>query len=257
MEGKERLLSAAREIIVEDEKLKLMLKAGKISQETFDDQHKAINARLAEIKEQIANLDRKKNQLSAPASVEKFNNSFERRQLAGNKKTEGEIEPLSNAGMVAVVLSAALVIGLIVFPGAIYSTLPLLPEPYVLPESSRLICYLAILASQTLIGGLFLWITGRAIKLKGINYNKALTCAYSGAIITSGVLSVAGYLFSGEKYAQILGLLGLAAGLLFYYWAIKSVLRTNRLTMVILAVAVYAVNYALALAAAISIIILL
>jgi len=257
MEGKEKFLSAAREIIVEDEKLKLMLKAGKISQETFDDQHKAINARLAEIKELIANLDRKKNQLSAPASVEKFNNSFERRQLAGNKNKEGEIEPLSNAGMVAVVISAALVIGLMVFPGAIYSTLPLLPDPYVLPESSRLICYLAILASQTLIGGLFLLLTGRAINLKGISYNKALTCAYSGAIIISGVMSVAGYLFSGGKYSQILGLLGFAAGLLFYYWAIKSVLRTNRLTMAILSVALYAVNYALALAAAISIIILL
>ena len=258
MEGKEKLLSAAREIIIEDEKLKLMLKDGKISQETFDDQHKAINARLAEIKEQIADLDRKKNQLSKPASVEKFNNSFVRRQFGRNREgSPGDNEALSNAGMAAVVFSAAIFIGLLLFPRTIYSTLPLLPDPYVLPESSRLYGYVAVLASQTIIGGLFLLLMGKIIKLKAINYNTAVTCTYSGAIIASGILSVGGYIFSGGKYAETLQLLGYAVGLLSYYWALKGALRTSRLTLAFLSVAVYAVNYALALAALISIIILL
>jgi len=258
MKGKEKFLSAAREVIVEDEKLKLMLKEGKISQETFDDKHIEINARLEEIKEQMADLDRKKNQLSAPASVEKFNNSFIRRQLVRKKNSDpGDNDALSNAGMAAVVFSAALFIALFEFPGAVYSTLPHIPDPYVLPESSRLYGYLAVLAFQTLIGGLFLWLMGKIIKLKSIDYTKAVTCAYSGAIITLGILSIFGFLSSGGKYAETLQFLGYAAGIISYYWAVQSILRTNRLTMAILSVALYAVNYALAFAAIISIIILL
>jgi hypothetical protein len=258
MDEKEKLLSDAREVIIEDEKLKVLLKEGRISEETYDYKHGEINMRLAEIKEQIANINRKKNQLSAPASVEKFNNSFVRRQFARKKENaQGDDEALSNAGMAAVVFGAALIIGLLVFPDAVYSTLPNLPEPYVLPESSRLFCFLAVLAAQTLIGGLFLWLSGKAIKLKGIDYNKAVTCACFGAVITSGILSIIGFLSSDGKYTELLQFLGYAAGIFSYYWALKSALRANRRTMAILSVALYAINYALALAAAISIIILL
>jgi len=176
----------------------------------------------------MADLDRKKTELSAPASVEKFNSSFVRRQFVRRKeKTSGDNDALSNAGMAAVVFSAALFIGLLVFPGALYSTLPSLPEPYVLPESSRLTGFLAVLTAQTLIGGLFLLLMGKVFKLKALDYNKAITCTYSGAIITAGVLSVAGYIFSVGKYAQALQLLGYAIGLLSYYWAISGVLRTR------------------------------
>jgi len=206
----------------------------------------------------MADLDRKKTELSAPASVEKFNSSFVRRQFVRRKeKTSGDNDALSNAGMAAVVFSAALFIGLLVFPGALYSTLPSLPEPYVLPESSRLTGFLAVLTAQTLIGGLFLLLMGKVFKLKALDYNKAITCTYSGAIITAGVLSVAGYIFSVGKYAQALQLLGYAIGLLSYYWAISGVLRTRKSIIAFLSVAVYAVNYGLALAALISIIILL
>lgn len=258
MEGKEKILSAAREIIVNDEKLKLMLKEGKISQETFDYERQEINARLAEIKEQIADLDRKKNELSKPASVEKFNNSFVRRQLGRKRGAEQkDVEALSNAGIAAVVFSAALIIGLLVFPSEIYSTLPTLPDPYVLPESSRLYCYLAVLAIQTLIGGLFLWFMSRIARIKNIDYNKAVTCAGFGAIITSGILSIFEFLSSGGKYNEMLQFLGYAAGILSYYWALKSALRANRLTIAFLSAALYAINYALSLAAIFSIIKLL
>jgi hypothetical protein len=258
MEGKKKILSAAREIIVEDEKLKLLLKEGKISQETFDYEHKEINARLAEIKEHMTELDRKKDQLRAPASVEKFNRSFLRRQFSRNKES-GPVDNdvLSDAGMAAVVFSATIFFGLLVFPDMFYSTLPSLPDPYVLPESSRLYGYLAVLASQTFIGGLFLWFFGRVVKLKDIDYSKAVTCTYSGAIITLGILSFLEVLSSGGKYEGILQFLGYAGGILSYYWAIMSTLRTNMLTKAFLSVIIYAVNYALAIAAAISIIILL
>jgi hypothetical protein len=258
MEGKEKLLSAAREVIVEDEKLKLMLRDGKISQETFDDKHNEINARLAEIKEQIADIDRKKNQLSAPASVEKFNSSFVRRQFARSKETGSrDNEALSNAGMAAVVFTAALIIGLLEFPDIVYSTLPLLPEPYVLPESSRLYGYIAALASQIFIGGLFLWLMGRITRIKNISYSKAVACTYFGAIITSGILSFFGVLSSGGKYNEILQFFAYAIGILSYYWSLKSTLRTSRLIMAFLSMVIYAVNYALALAALFSIIKLL
>jgi hypothetical protein len=258
MEGKEKFLSEAREIIVGDEKLKLLLKEGKISQETFNDQHKEINARLAEIKENIAELDRKKNGLAAPASVEKFNSSFMRRQTARRKELRpGDDEALSNAGMAAVVFSAALVIGILLFPSAVYVTLPTLPEPYVLPDSSKIFGFLALSAAQTLIGGLFLWVTGRALKIKGMEYNKAIAITYSGSIISSGFLLVAGYVFSGGRYSQALELLGYVVGILSYYWAVKGSLKAGRLKMAFLSVATYAVNYALALASLISIIILL
>jgi hypothetical protein len=248
MEEKERLLSAAREIMVGEEKLKLLFKEGKISRDTFDDEHKKINARLAQIKEQIAALDRKKNELSAPASVEKFNSSFVRRQLAGKKNNDSENESLSNAGMVAVLSSVAIFLLLLGAPSIVYSSLPALPEPYSMPESSGFYVYLAVLAAQIFAGGLFLWFVAKYAKVKSISHYEARLCSASGALITSGALSVAGYITSVAGQVPALQALSYAAGLISYYYAIQSASKVGNLTAAFLAAALYAVNYALAIA---------
>jgi hypothetical protein len=179
MEGKDKLLSTARKIIIEDEKLKVMLREGKISQITYDDKHGEVNLRLSEIREQMADLERKKNRLSVPASVEKFNNSFFfKRSLGGNKENLIQRgDALSNVGMLAVLSTALILIGLMAFPPEVYSSLPALPEPYKMQESSEFYGYVAALFTQIFAGGFFLWLMARFVKVKNVSQDQARICA--------------------------------------------------------------------------------
>lgn len=258
MEGKEKLLSDAKGILIEDEKLRAMLKEGNISQGTYDNKHSEITVRLGEIKEQISALDRKKTELSKPASVENFNNSFLKRHVAkNNAEMAANVEPLSNVGMAAVFSFIAIVLLLLSSSSLVFSSLPALPEPYALEESAKMYAYLTALCVQMLIGGFFLWFMARITRIKRINHYKARICATSGALVSSGSLSVGAYLAQMTGYASILQGLGYLSGLLAYYFAIRTELKADRLTSAFHAITIYAVNYALAAAVMLSIIILL
>lgn len=257
MDEKEKLLSDAKKTIIEDERLKLLLKGGRISEETYDLKHGEINIRLADIKEQIARIERRKKELSKPASVVKFNTSYLKRRAAERRDDAGAEEPLNNVGMVAVLSCAAIIIGLLAFPKGVYSSLPDLPEPYAMPPSSEFYIYIAALCSQIVIGGLFLWIMSRITKVKGTDMYRTRTCTAQGALVSSAALSIAWYISSSAGYVPALRPLAYGAGFASYFYAIKSALDTNNLTAGFLSLSTYAANYALALGAMVSIIILL
>ena len=258
MDDKTRLLSAARTFIVEDEKLKIMLQDGKISQNTYDDKHRDIDAQLAKIKEQIADLGKKKNELSAPASVEKFNDSFAGRQLARDTNSQTErLEPLSTVGMAAVICSAIIVLGLLAFPKAVYSSLPELPAPYIVLDSSGLFLFIAVSAIQILIGGLFLRFVTRATGIKNVNYILARAFTAEAVIISAGVLSMIGLVLPKAKYALTTTILGVAASIFIYFLVMWPLFKTTKLKAAILSVAAYVINYALAVAVLLFLIILL
>lgn len=256
MDEKEALLSDARKVIIEDERLKVLYKAGKISEETYDVKHGEINARLAEIREQIAKIERKKKELKKPASVVKFNTSFLKRQNSASKMSDAD-EPLSDMGMVSVLSAAGIILGLFAFPSAVYSSIPPLPEPYLLPPDSELYIYLSVLLSQVFGGGVLLWLMAVIARVKDANQSKAILCTAQGVIISSAALSAAAYFSSGAGYVPLLEKIAYAAGILAYFLAIRSVLSAGRLTAALLALGAYAANYALAIAVMLSIIIFL
>ncbi len=158
--------------------------------------------------------------------------------------------------MTAVICSALIVFGLLAFPRAVYSSLPGLPELYIMPESSGIYLYPVVLAAQILIGGLF---PGLMSRTSGKHADYALTreCTAEAVVISSAVLSLIGLIVSKGEYALIDTILGIAASVLIYVLVMRELFKTTKQKAAILSVAAYVINYALAVAVLLFLIILL